>query len=158
MKSLALDKFDLAILHALQQDARQSWVDLAEAVSLSASACQRRTQALREAGVIEQFTIRVDRQAMGYDVEAFVAVSIERQDMAYATAFREAMLALPEIRRCYMLSGSIDFMLQVIALNLRDYGQFIQREVLSLPGVKDATSSIVLEQIKHGGPFSRLTT
>ena len=147
--SIALDRFDLSILQALQEDGRRSWVELAGRVNLSASACQRRTQALRDAGVIERYTIDVDTQRIGFDVEAFVAVTIERQNMALAQGFRDAMLAHPQIQSCYMLSGSVDFMLRVVARNLREYGLFIQREILSLRGVKDATSSIVLERIKH---------
>jgi Lrp/AsnC family leucine-responsive transcriptional regulator len=146
---ITLDRYDLAILQALQEDSRQTWVELAAAVNLSASACQRRTQSLKARGVIERFSVTLDTQSLGFDVEAFVAVTIERQNQALAQQFRRAMLQLPEIQSCYMLSGSIDFMLRVIARNLRDYGQFVQREILSLPGVKDATSSIVLERIKY---------
>ncbi|MEL6302050.1 MAG: Lrp/AsnC family transcriptional regulator [Pseudomonadota bacterium] len=149
--SYILDRFDLAILHALQGDGRQSWVELAAAVNLSPSACQRRTQALQARGVIERFSVSLDMQRMGYDVEAFVAVTIERQNQALAEQFRKVMIELPEVRSCFMLSGSIDFMLRVVARSLRDYGQFMQREILSLPGVKDATSSIVLERIKDTG-------
>ena len=65
----------------------------------------------------------------------------------YAAEFRRAIASLPEVRDCYMLSGSVDFMLRVVAPNLRAFGSFIQREILNLPGVKDATSSIVLERI-----------
>ncbi|MFK8054081.1 MAG: Lrp/AsnC family transcriptional regulator [Woeseiaceae bacterium] len=149
-ESITLDKFDIAILHALDQDARIPWVELAQRVSLSASACQRRSQALQAAGIIERYAIHVDSTALGFDVEAFVAVNIERQNMDFAKQFRDTMLALPEIQSCYMLSGAIDFMLRVVARDLREYGQFIQREILNLPGVKDASSSIVLEQIKRG--------
>lgn len=147
--SVTLDRFDIAILQALQKDGRQSWVELASKVNLSASACQRRTQTLTSHGVIEQFTIAIDTQKIGFDVEAFVSVTIERQDQVLARQFRAAMLRLPEIQSCHMLSGSIDFMLRVVARDLRAYGQFIQQEILSLPGVKDATSSIVLERIKN---------
>ncbi|MEL6447313.1 MAG: Lrp/AsnC family transcriptional regulator [Pseudomonadota bacterium] len=145
--SFTLDRYDLSILRALQDDARMSWVELAERVSLSPSACQRRARQLHDRGVISRFTLDVDLQAMGYDVEAFVAVSIERQNMKYAAEFRRAIAGLPEVRDCYMLSGSVDFMLRVVAPNLRAFGSFIQREILNLPGVKDATSSIVLERI-----------
>ncbi|MEN7342653.1 MAG: Lrp/AsnC family transcriptional regulator [Pseudomonadota bacterium] len=148
--SITIDKFDFAILRALDMDARQSWVELAQTVSLSPSACQRRTQAMQKNGVIERFSVQVNSERLGFDVEAFVAVNIERQNMDFAAEFRAAMLALPEIRSCHMLSGSIDFMLRIVAADLRQFGQFIQREILSLPGVKDATSSIVLEEIKRG--------
>ena len=86
--------------------------------------------------MIERYTIDVDTQRIGFDVEAFVAVTIERQNMALAQGFRDAMLAHPQIQSCYMLSGSVDFMLRVVARNLREYGLFIQREILSLRGVK----------------------
>ena len=147
MENTKLDKFDIAILRALTDNARMSWVELADRVNLSATACQRRTQLLRERGVIQRFTLDVDLETLGYDVEAFVAVSIERQNMAYAVAFRDAMRELPEIRSCYMLSGSVDFMLRVVSPSLREFGRFIQERILSLPGVKDATSSLVLEEI-----------
>jgi Lrp/AsnC family leucine-responsive transcriptional regulator len=143
-----MDNYDLKIVQELQSDGRLPWVELAERVNLSPSACQRRVAALRERGVITAFTARIDPRALGFDVEAFVAVRIERQNMAYAQAFREAVALLPEIQACHMLSGTDDFMLQVIATDLRAFGAFMQREILSLPGVKDATSSIVLEQIK----------
>lgn len=145
--SVTIDRHDLAILRELRENARVSWVELAERVSLSPSACQRRTRLLTERGIVERFTVDIDLQALGYDVEAFVAVSIERQDMKYAAEFRRAVKRLPEVRDGYMLSGSVDFMLRVVAPNLRAFGAFIQREILSLPGVKDATSSIVLERI-----------
>lgn len=146
-ESFTLDRYDLAILQALQGNARMSWVELAERVNLSASACQRRARLLQENGVISRYTLDVDLQAMGYDVEAFVAVNIERQNLKYAAEFRRAVGGLPEVQACYMLSGSVDFMLRVVATNLRAFGSFIQRDILNLPGVKDATSSIVLERI-----------
>ncbi|MEM9171725.1 MAG: Lrp/AsnC family transcriptional regulator [Pseudomonadota bacterium] len=149
MKTYSLDKFDIDILNVLQTNSRLSWVDLAQRVNLSASACQRRTQALQNEGIIERFTLNVDVESIGFDVEAFVSVSIERQDQEFAMMFRERMLRLPEVQSCYMLSGSIDFMLRIISRSLREYGQFIQQEILNLPGVKDATSSIVLECIKR---------
>ena len=148
MDSFTLDRNDFQILRALQDNGRMSWVELAERVNLSASACQRRTQQLQSRGFIERFSTEVNLQSLGYDVEAFVAVSIERQNQKYAAEFRSAIGRLPAVQACYMLSGSVDFMLRVVAPNLRSFGSFIQREILSLPGVKDATSSIVLERIE----------
>ncbi|NNF18073.1 MAG: Lrp/AsnC family transcriptional regulator [Gammaproteobacteria bacterium] len=150
--SVTLDRFDLALLAKLQQDARSSWVDLAELVHLSPSACQRRVKALQLAGVITAYRAVVPPVAAGFAVEAFVAVRVERQDFALARKFRSAILDKPEVLGCHLLSGSIDFMLRVVATDLRSFGDFIQREILSLPGVKDATSSIVLEEIKNVGP------
>lgn len=143
-----MNKFDADILHALEQDGRISWVRLAEQVNLSASACQRRVEALRSDGVIESFTIRVNDAAMGYGVRAFVAVRIDRQQPAVAQEFRRWVADHPRVQTCHMLSGAEDFMLEVVAPDLEAFGRFLDRELLSLPAVKDASSSIVLGKVK----------
>ena len=47
-----------------------------------------------------------------------------------------------------MMTGDIDFLLRVIAEDVRSYGRFVEEKILSLPGVTDASTSIVLDQIK----------
>jgi len=125
-----------------------SWIKLGEQVSLSASACQRRVAALQASGVIERFTVRLDEVALGYGVKAFVAVRIDRQDPAIADDFRNWVIGDPRIQNCHMVSGSDDFMLEVVAADLVSFGKFLDGELLSLPAVKDATSAIVLGEVK----------
>jgi len=60
-----LDKYDTAILSALQMDGRITWSQLATRVSLSASAVQRRVESLVDRGVIENFTINLNEAALG---------------------------------------------------------------------------------------------
>ena len=47
-----------------------------------------------------------------------------------------------------MISGSIDFILEIVASDLDAFGQFIDGELLRMPAVKDASSSIVLKVVK----------
>lgn len=148
---MVLDQFDEKILQELQQDGRVSWVELGERVSLSASACQRRVQALTRAGVIRGFGVHLDPAALGYEIEAYVSVRVERHDVKRARQFRETMLRYPEVQTCRMISGDVDFLLRVVARDLRSYGQFVEEKILSLPGVKDASTSIVLDRIKPQG-------
>jgi Lrp/AsnC family transcriptional regulator, leucine-responsive regulatory protein len=143
-----IDKTDYAILRELQTDSRQSWVELARRVNLSASACQRRVQALCDSGVISGFGIRVNPEALGYEVEAYVAVSVERQDIESAQRFRDAIRRYPEVLTCHMMSGQVDYLLRVVAPDLKSFGRFIEEKILSVPGVKDASSSIVLDPVK----------
>ncbi len=143
-----MDKFDAEILHTLQRDGRMSWVELGQEVSLSPSACTRRIQALRAQGVIERFTVSLNEALLGHPVMAFVAVSIDRQEPTLAEAFREWVLAHPRVLSCHMLSGSTDYMLEVVETDLKSLGRFLDQELLSLPAVKDATSSVVLGRVK----------
>lgn len=143
-----MDRYDAGILHALQRDGRMSWVELAQQVNLSASACTRRVQALCEQGVIERFTVSLNEALLGHPVKAFVAVSIERQAPTLAEGFRGWVLNHPRVQSCHMLSGNTDYMLEVVASDLESLGRFLDQELLNLAAVKDATASIVLGSVK----------
>jgi Lrp/AsnC family leucine-responsive transcriptional regulator len=145
---MQIDTQDRKILRELHADGRISWVDLAERVNLSPSACQRRVQSLIDSGVIAGFTARIDPAALGYEIEAYLSVRVERHDVQRAKEFRRAIRQYPEVLTCRMMSGDIDFLLRVVATDVRSYGRFVEEKILSLPGVKDASTSIVLDQIK----------
>lgn len=143
-----MDKYDTRILSTLQKEGRISWSQLAGRISLSASACQRRVEALVDAGVITNFTVNLNEVALGHNVKAFVAVNMDRQSPQLADEFRRQVRVHPQVQACHMLSGSIDFMLEVVAKDLDSFGQFIDGDLLSMPAVKDASSSIVLKVVK----------
>ena len=143
-----MDNYDTRILKALQRDGRISWSRLAGEINLSASACQRRVEALVDRGVIENFTVNLNEMALGHNVKAFVAVNMDRQNPELAEDFRRQVRLHPQVQACHMLSGNIDFMLEVVATDLDSFGQFIDGELLSMPAVKDASSSIVLKIVK----------
>lgn len=143
-----MDKYDARILSILQQDGRISWSQLAQQISLSASACQRRVEALVDKGVIENFTVNLNEEKLGHPVKAFVEVNIDRQSTDFAEDFRLRVKEHPQVQACHMISGTIDFMLEVVARDLDDFGDFIDGELLRMPAVKDASSSIVLKLVK----------
>jgi DNA-binding Lrp family transcriptional regulator len=143
-----MDKYDARILSVLQDDGRISWSRLAERINLSASACQRRVEALIDNGIIENFTVKLNEDALGHHVKAFVAVNIDRQNTELAHDFRQRVREHPQVQACHMISGTIDFMLEVVATDLDAFGNFIDGELLAMPAVKDASSSIVLKVVK----------
>ena len=143
-----MDKFDTGILSVLQRDGRITWSELAGRVNLSASAVQRRVEAMVERGVIRNFTVNLNEAALGHAVKAFVTVRVERQNTELAEDFRRKVREHPQVQACHMLSGSIDFILEVVATDLDAFGKFIDGELLSMPAVKDASSSIVLKIVK----------
>ena len=143
-----MDKFDAAILDALQANARMSWVRLAERINLSTSACQRRVEALQKKGVIEGFTARLNEKALGYSVKAFVAVTVDRQHPQLAQEFRRWVNGQAQVKSCHMISGTSDYMLDVVAADLEAFGRFLESELLELASVKDATTFMVLGRVK----------
>src|ERR1043165_10144368 len=71
------DRTDRAILATLQRDGRIANVDLAEAVSLSPSACLRRVKALEQDGIIAGYRAEVDRAKAGLGLTVFIAIKVE---------------------------------------------------------------------------------
>ena len=126
-----------------------SWAQLATQLNLSASASQRRVEALVEKGVIENFSVNLNEAALGNTVKAFVSVNVDRQDTSLAEDFRRHVKRLPQVQACYMISGTVDFMLEVVAPDLGAFGNFIESELLTMPAVKDATSTFVLKLVKQ---------
>ena len=73
---------------------------------------------------------------------------IRDRNTALAEEFRRKVKEHPQVQACHMISGTIDFMLEVVADDLDAFGNFIDGDLLSMPAVKDASSSIVLKVVK----------
>lgn len=148
MPTMKLDAIDRRILAALQRDARLTNVQLAEEIGLSPSPCLRRVRILEEAGVIGGYHAALDRAALGLGLTVFVGIKVERHHDTQATAFRDAVRALPEVVSCHLVSGEADFLLQVVVPDLAGYETFLLKTLLTLPGVADIRSNFAIQTVK----------
>jgi len=146
-----LDKIDRAILNALQSDGRISNARLAEFAGLSETPCARRLRRLEQDGYIERYRAVLSRRALGFGVVAFVHVRFAVHDRALADRFEREICAIERILSCHNVSGTADYLLQVVARDLDDYGTFMRDELRSLPGVTAVESSLSLREIKADG-------
>lgn len=143
----SLTPTDKRILQALRQNGRISWVNLSKIVNLSASACQRRVEAMQVSGVIKRFTLDIDAAKMGQTIQAFIQVKVERQNIDTAHAFRKTVSSYPEVQGFYKLSGNIDYLVNVTLGDIKALSEFIDTRLLALEGVVDASSAIVLDEL-----------
>ncbi|HTR08424.1 MAG TPA: Lrp/AsnC family transcriptional regulator [Paraburkholderia sp.] len=143
-----LDKLDRAILRAVQTDGRMSNARLAEMVGLSETPCARRLKRLEQEGYIERYRAVLSRRALGYGVVGFVAVRFAVHDRALAERFEREVLAIERILSCHNVSGTADYILQVVARDLDDYGTFMRDQLRSLPGVTSVESALSLREVK----------
>ena len=151
MPNTRLDAIDRRILAALQRDARLSNVQLAEEVNLSPSPCLRRVRQLEAEGLIRGYHAELDRGGVGLGLTVFVGVKVERHHEAEANAFREAVVALPEVISAHLVSGESDFLLQVVVADLAAYERFLTGTLLRLPGVSDIRSNFAIQTVKEHG-------
>ena len=146
-----LDRYDIAILRALQDDARLTNLELAERIGLSAAPTWRRVRRLEEQGYITGYRAEIDRRKVGLGVLAFVRMDAERNNAAATRALEDAIRRLPEVVACHYISGSGTFELHVMATDLDAYSRLAMDTLLKLPNVKDLHTSFSLGEVKSGG-------
>lgn len=143
-----LDKFDLAILRALERDGSQTNARLAEFVGLSTSQCSRRRAALEESGVIVGYHARLDPAAMGRSLRAVVRVNLASHSEERAGEFNALVERSSEIREAFAVSGDADYVLLIQCTDLTAFANFIHQTLLPFPNVAHVKSEIVLRGLK----------
>ena len=151
MQNIEFDRIDLKILRFLQEHGRASNLELAQAINLSASQCHRRHRRLEEFRVITGYETRLDAAALGLGVVAFVHVAMEKGHNANLRKFTDAIRALPEVLECFSVTGDFDYVIKVVARDLKSLSQFLMDTLMGLPGVSNVRSSVCLDQIKSTG-------
>jgi Lrp/AsnC family leucine-responsive transcriptional regulator len=149
LRQTALDDIDRRILARLQNDARLTNVQLAEAVGLSPSPCLRRVRDLEGSGVIRRYVALLDPATVGLPVSVFVNVTLERQIEAALERFEAAILKRPEVMECYLMTGDADYLLRVVTSDLSAYERFLVEHLTRVPGVASIKSSFALKQVKY---------
>lgn len=143
-----LDRFDEAILEAVQEDASQSTVELAERVGLSQAPCWRRLQKLRQEGYILKQVALVDRAKLGWNLQLVVLVQLSAHGRANVQQFTSAMAAQDRVLECSIVLGSVDAILRIVARDIADYERFFFDHLSQAPGVREANSMVVLTEAK----------
>jgi len=143
-----VDKIDLKILDALQQNASISVAELAEAVGLSHTPCWRRLKRLEDSGVVLRRAVILDQKRMGLAVSVFAEVRLRQHDEETLEAFEQGVRDRDEIVECFSMSGERDFLLRVVVRDVDHYEAFLKKVLLHLPGVGSINSSFALKTVK----------
>jgi Lrp/AsnC family leucine-responsive transcriptional regulator len=144
---MKLDRYDRAILQALQQDGRISNVQLAARVNLSESACLRRVRALEQDGLIERYVALLNQQKAGVGGTVFVHITLRREEQSELAAFEKAVQDIPEIMECYLMTGEFDYLLRVVVSDMADFERVHNEALTRLPGVARVNSSIAIRTV-----------
>jgi Lrp/AsnC family leucine-responsive transcriptional regulator len=148
-----IDLTDRKMLQILQRDGRISNAALAEQLHLSPSPCLRRLRALESSGLITGYRAELDREKLGLGLTLFVELKVEGHSERNAAAITDALHAVPQVISAHIVSGSADFLLEVVVADLRDYERLLFDTLLNLPNVSDVRSNFALRAVKSGGPL-----
>lgn len=142
-----MDRIDRKILRALQVDGRMKIGDLAQAVGLSATPCARRLEKLQADGVITGYGARVDARKLGLPVTIFVSVELEHQGAEELQAFEREIGRFDEVMECYLMTGSRDLLLRVVAADLEAFDAFLEHRLMKIKGVRNMRSNFALRAL-----------
>lgn len=144
-----MDDLDINLLALLQQDARITNVALAESVNLSPAPCLRRVRDLEKNGVIRSYNTLLDADKLGWQVSVFIEIRLERQVVHDLQVFEQRIETFPEVMECYLMTGTSDYLLRVVAKDLKSLQTFITDRLAGIPNVANIQSSIALKQVKY---------
>lgn len=139
--TLHIDELDQQIIASLTDDARASYAEIGNRVSLSAPAVKRRVDRLRAAGVIRGYTAVIDPAAVGWTTEAFVELFCAGRTAPAQIA--RAARRHPEVVAAYTVSGEADALVHLRAADIGHLEQALER-LRAEPFVTSTRSTIVL--------------
>lgn len=144
--NVTIDTIDRKILKTLQSDGRISLAHLSEKIGLSATPCKRRLMLLEDSGVIAGYEARINHKACGFGLTALISVELERQDSEELLRFQREISKFEEIVTGTLLTGSQDFMLEIVVESLEEYESFLQTKLLRVSGIRAVRSRFALRR------------
>lgn len=142
-----LDDTDWQILAILQENARTPNAEIARQVGMAPSAVLERVRKLEERGVVEGYTAKVNAQAVGLGLTAFLYVRVEERPAESETA--KLLAELPEVQEVHHVAGEDCFLVRVRVADTEALGRLLREEIGAIETVRSTRTTIVLGTVKE---------
>ena len=146
-----LDGIDLKILRILQDEGRISNLDLSKKIGMSPPPTLRRVRDLEKNGFIDGFRAILDPSKLGYDLTAWIFISLKNQNEESLNSFEKLVWGWETIRECYMLNGEVDFILKSVSKNMSEFNDFLSQNITSNENVLSVKTAFAIKTTKSLG-------
>ena len=143
-----MDMIDKQILTLLQDNARIKKSEMARELNLPATTLQERIRRLEKNGIIKKYQVLVDPEMIGFSVQAFVAVTLDRHESSDIRDFERSVKTIPNIKACYHSSGRFDYLLHLVTRDLNELGVLVKTRITSLPDFGRCETHLVFSEIE----------
>jgi Lrp/AsnC family transcriptional regulator for asnA, asnC and gidA len=154
-----MDEVDKRLLEILQNDAKKTLQELAEAVKRPKTTIASRVKRLEERGYIMGYKAVVNPFMLGYQVLAFVMASVRRGEAKGERPLQEQLAEkilaecseggeLPFVEEAYIITGPYDLLLKVWAQDIRQLSTFLVSYLASIPDIQRTETLMVLEIVE----------
>lgn len=148
MENSSLEAADIKILRILQDDASLPVAEVAKLAGMSQTPCWRRIKKMKESGVIRQIVARVDRESVGLNFIAYAFVKLGLPSRENMAQFDRLIDIWPEVVTCERITGAVDYLIKVVAADIKSYDEFLRLKLLDNELVTDVQSRIVVSTVK----------
>jgi Lrp/AsnC family leucine-responsive transcriptional regulator len=133
----SLDSFGRKMLIALQRDARCSVAELSRQIGLSQTRTAERLRRMQDAGIIQGYTVDIDREALGLPLLAYIRLTCSGTSYH---SFLKFVKSADQVQECHHLTGGDAFLIKVTVASIGDLEKFVEK----LLPYGDPITSIVL--------------
>jgi DNA-binding Lrp family transcriptional regulator len=143
-----IDNIDLALLHALKEDARAPIGVLSKAAGASRATVYARLARLREEGVINSLTVTVDPKRVGLTVTAVILLRSTTDVWKHWSEVAPLIEEMPEVEYAADLAGEYDILLLVRLRDVEHLQRFVTEDLRPrIPGIGNVRTFLVLNQV-----------
>jgi len=142
-----IDSTDRQILKILQENARTSNAEIARQVRMAPSAVLERIRRLETRGVIQGYEVKVNPEAVGLTLLAFVAVA--STDKAGETATAELLAEIPEVEEAHHIAGDDCYLLKVRVKDTKALSHLLRERISALGTVRSTRTTVVLDTLRE---------
>jgi Lrp/AsnC family transcriptional regulator for asnA, asnC and gidA len=139
-----IDNTDLTILNLLMRDASKPLSEIARKVHVSVGTVHVRTNKLREAGIIEKTTLKVNYAKLGFDITAFIGIYLEKS--ALYDSVMAKLKAIPEITNIHYTTGNYSMFLRIHCKDTNHLKQVLHDKIQQVEGIERTETMISLEE------------
>ncbi|HWB25853.1 MAG TPA: Lrp/AsnC family transcriptional regulator [Chitinophagaceae bacterium] len=141
-----MDAHDSKILKLLSQNSRITGADIARKVNLSLPAVTERLRKLAKSGMIDRYTIKLNREKLGLGITAFINVWI---DHTKNVNVKEQVIALSEVLECHHVAGDSDLLLKVLVKDTAALEELLVHKIKAIKAVIRTSTTIILSTYKE---------
>lgn len=150
LRRVTLDPVDRKLLRLLQEDARRSYRNLADAVGLGPASVHARVQRLEREGFIRGYHAEVDPEKVGRALTAFVSIGLEggrKGDTPRTEAIAAELRKDADVVEVHAITGEDDLLVKVRTSDIRGLERLLLRALEPLEGVRRTTTTIVVRTL-----------
>ena len=141
----ALDEIDRKLLGELLRDSKRSYRELAKSLGVSTATVINHTQRLVSAGVIQDYSIRVDHERIGYELTVVTEITVSKGKLLETD---EEIAKLPNVCAVYDITGLTDAMVVAKFKSRSSLSEFT-KALLAMPYVERTNTHMVLTTVKE---------